>query len=182
MQVKDIVKRAARNLGREDLVSALDKDELEGEARTLVDCYNFVENEIALDYLPLKAEEEFTPEENGIAYSRFSHAPVNVMRVRTPAGGRVDFELFPALLRLPDGTGAVRVVYAYAPAKKGISDESEFTGKISERLLSYGVSSEFCLVRGQYSEAAVWERKYREALRAACSSAGTLRIRARRWA
>lgn len=182
MQVKDIVKRAAKNLGREDLVESLEADRTAGEAGTLIDCYNLVENEIALEYLPLKAEEEFTPAEGGIVYARFSHAPVNVVKVQDRRGVRVDFELLPALLRLPEGVGPVRVLYAYAPAKKELSDASEFTEKVSERLLSYGVASEFCLMRGQYSEAAVWERKYREALRAACSSSGTLRVRARRWA
>lgn len=182
MQVKDIVKRAAKNLGREDLFDVLDADGTAGEAGALIDCYNLVENEIALEYLPLKAEETFTPAEGGVVYTRFSHAPINVIKVLDERGTRVDFTLFPALLRLPEGVGTVRVQYAYAPAKKGLSDESEFTEKISERLLSYGVASEFCLMRGQYSEAAVWERKYREALRAACSSSGTLRIRARRWA
>lgn len=181
MQVKEIVKCAAKNLGREDLVAALDADETEGEAGALVDCYNLVENEIALDYFPLKAEEEFAPEKGEIVYSRFSHAPVNVIKVQNRAGSRVDFELFSSFLRLPEGVGTVRVLYAYAPAKKTLSDSSEFSDKISERLLSFGVASEFCLSRGQYSEAAVWEKRYREALRAASSPRGT-RIRARRWA
>lgn len=60
MKVKEVLALAAANLGRDDLVAAI--EQMEGdpsaEVQSLLRCYNLAENELALDYLPLTQEEE----------------------------------------------------------------------------------------------------------------------------
>lgn len=182
MRVKDVIALAAANLGREDLEAAAYDlaGEPEGETAALLRCYNLVENEIALDYYPLNEEETFAPEEGTVSYSRFSYAPVCVKAV-TGERGEVKYELFPSYLRLKEPAETVTVRYTYSPAQKQWNDESSFAGKISARLMSFGVASEFCLTSGRYSEAATWEKKYREALQAANIVRRKLAIRSRRW-
>ena len=68
MTVKKIMALAAELCGRRDLsdylnnVSAENLAEQERDARTLLQCYNLTENEIALDYLPLRRTQKFESE------------------------------------------------------------------------------------------------------------------------
>lgn len=183
MTVKSILSLAAANLGREDLVAAVNDCAQEpcGEVASLLRCYNLVENEIALDYFPLKTEESILS--GGVVpYARLQHAPVTILSVTGENGIAQDFEVRPARIVL---TGAknrqLTVVYTYSPAEKSFTDDCELGGNISARLLSFGVACEFCLTNGQFSEAAAWEKKYREALRAAHSRRRPLSVRSRRW-
>lgn len=185
MKVKRVLSLAAENLGREDLVHALNDcaGEPSGELASLLRCYNLTENEIALDYFPLKKQERLTVFSGEIAFSRFSLAPVTVYGVQDKRMRPVPFEMRPARLLVvgqKDGD-ELTVTYSYSPREKGIDSCSEFGGKISARLLSFGVCFEFCLSCGQFSEAAVWEKRYREAIRAADTERRSLRLRARRW-
>lgn len=182
MLVKDVVLLASENLGREDLsaqITALSGSP-EGEIASLVRCYNLVENEVALDYFPLKAEETLSVSDGKVAYSAFAHAPVDVLRV-TDGDRELPFEVLSDSLRLKDSATRVCVTYAYAPAEKKIGDECAFSGRVSARLLSFGVTCEFLLTSARYQEAATWEKRYREALRAAGVLRRRLCIRSRRW-
>ena len=181
MKVKDVVALAAANLGREDLVQeAYAAASPAGELLSLVRCYNLVENEVAVDYVPLRKEETFASADGGIAFVRFSCAPVEILRVTDEAGDPLAYTLSAEGICV-QGVGTVRVQYNYSPAEKDWEDDCAFSGKITARLLSFGVASEYCLSRGQFSEAAVWQKRYQDALRAADFPRRPLRMRSRRW-
>lgn len=189
MTVKEVLAGAADCLGREDLLAVLDKEEEElaeeekKEWYALLRAYNFVENETALDYCALKAEETVGVTENCIFYNEFSKKPVYIHKVYC-GGALARFATFSAYIRLPDGwLGKARVVFDYLPSTKTeLGEESEFTGTgVSARLLSYGVAAQYCLVNGETGNAAIWDKKYRDALRAANLFKRTLSVRSRRW-
>ena len=188
MTVKDVIIQAAGCLGREDLAEALNKSsallskEEEQEISSLLRCYNFVENEVALDYLALKKEETVLVTENKIAYSKLSTAPVNIRKV-VGDGYALRFATYPSYIYLPDGwVGKANVVYDYIPSTKSLTSTSEFTDKgVSTRLLAYGVSAQYCLVNGETGRAAVWDKKFRDALRAKNLLRRTMSVRSRRW-
>ncbi|MDE6059574.1 MAG: hypothetical protein K2G44_06020 [Clostridia bacterium] len=195
MKVKEVLMLAAENLGRQDLSDALAREgEEEGEEQTeeqldgypdeiksLVRCFNLVESEVALDYFPLKKEETFVPMGRIVPYTQFSSSPVDVLKVTDERGGGVEFEVRTAHLYLPEARGKVNITYSYAPAPKTLLDDSEFSGKVSPRLMSFGVAAEFCLSASRFSEAAVWERRFLDALKAAKLIRRKLSMRARRW-
>ena len=181
MLVKEIAALAAANMGRDDLIAAIRSlaGEPTGELDSLLRCYNLVENEIALDYFPLRKEETFAVADGKIAYAQFSFAPVDVKRVTDADGTPVPFDVYPEYVAVAGGT--VSVTYTYVPPEKKWEEESEFSGKISARLMSFGVACEFCLSRGMFPQAAMWEKKYRDALRAANVVRRKLSVRSRRW-
>ena len=190
MTVKEVIALAAGCLGRDDLISALDKGEEEIseeeklELDALLRCYNFVENEVALDYCPLKREETVEVKENKIYYTELSQAPVNVRKV--VGGGYLQrFAAYPAYILLSDGwLGSALVVYDCIPStKNSFDEESEFSQEsgVSARLLAYGVTAQYCLVNGENGRAALWDKKFRESLRAKNLLRRTMSIRSRRW-
>ncbi len=182
MKVKEVVMLAAYNLGREDLArEASIVTHPTGELQSLLRCYNLVENEIALDYLPLKREDKVQISEGKGYYTALSCPPVELLSVKTAGGEKVNFTVYSAYFTVDRDEGELTVEYCYTPAEKGWQEESALGGKISARLLALGVTSEFCLSRGQFSEAAIWQKRYQEALRAASFRRARRRMRSRRW-
>ena len=189
MTVKEVLVLAAGCLGRDDLISALDKtagaltDDEKLELDSLLRCYNFVENEVALDYYALKKEETVTVSENKIYYTKLSSTPVNIRKV-VCGGYLARFASYPAYVLLSDGwNGQAIIVYDYIPSNKtSLSERSEFTDTgVSARLIAYGVTAQYCLVNGETGRAAVWDKKFRDALRAKNLLRRTVTIRSRRW-
>lgn len=183
MLVKDVIALAAANMGREDLEKATRTliGAPAGELLSLLRCYNLVENELALDYFPLKRTESFIPHEQKIYYALFSHTPADIIRIEED-GVRAEFQLFPEYVLISSSVRKkVSVTYSYSPKGKSWEEECEVAGRVSERLLSYGVACEFCLSRGQFAESAAWEKRYCDALRAARVNRRRLNMRSRRW-
>ena len=189
MTVKEVIALAAGCLSRDDLVSALDKEEsaLSEEEKLELDAflraYNFVENEVALDYCPIKKEETIEVSENKIYYSKLSQVPVNIRKV--VCGGYLQrFAAYPAYILMTDGwLGRASVVYDCIPSTKtSFDEETECSDKgVSARLLAYGVASQYCLVNGENGRAALWDKKFRDALRAKNLLRRTVSVRSRRW-
>ena len=190
MLIKDVLITAAESIGRTDLTSAIESaysaavssgTSPSGEAAALLRCYRLVENEVALDHLPLRAQDTLLPVDGYVQFSDFSHSPVDVIEVRDAQGSKTEFEVLASRLYVGTGSGSVTIEYTYVPEQPKISDETAFSDKVSARLLAFGVANEYLLTAGRYAEAAVWEKKYRDALAAAGLSRRKLCVRARRW-
>ena len=185
MTVKEIILAAANELGVagevEPFVMGESTDtEAGAKVKALLRCFNLVENEVALDYLPLLAEEELLSETGVVYYSSLSREAARVIGVWDEWGNAVPFTLFPDYLKTQPQKVLVR--YTYLPREKTLADESDFTLNASVRLFAYGVAAEYALASGLFQEAAIWEKKYKDAIKAAYSSKPARRIRSRRWA
>lgn len=174
--VKEVIQTAVGLVG-----SAADTEDASSEEVLLfVRCFNLVENEVALDYIPLLAEEEI--EADGKAeYTALKKAPLRILRVTDGAGNALRFKALHACLDLGGFRGTAHVTYAYAPSAKTYSESSDYEGAVSARLLAYGTAAEYLLARGKFAEASAFDAKYRDALRAASVPRRRLAVRARRW-
>lgn len=182
MTVKEVILKSAELVGVSEAVTAyLETGNADGKAETetLLRCYNFVENALALDYLPLFTEESVEAASGEVAYSALSKAATHIVSVKNEAGESLAFRIFP--LSLKTAAGNVTVRYAYAPTEKGLEDGVEAAPAVSARLLAYGVAAEYCTARGFYEEAAVWEARYKKAIAAAAERGRSRKIQSRRW-
>lgn len=183
MKVKEIMVTAAELCGRQDLSDFLtDKNGAEAaqmrrEEETLLRCYNLAENEIALDYLPLRAEEEFLSD-GTVLYGAFRVPPLEIVAVYAENGARVRFVANADGVRTP--AGKVRIAYTYRPRVKTASDDAELCIKGDGRLLALGTASEFALMSGMFDAASLLDRRYRDALACACRERGG-RLKMRCW-
>lgn len=182
MTVKECIAAAAVELGIGDEVrDCLDgvSSTASGDVKNLLQCFNLVENELALDYLPLLAEDTLETDTGTVCYSELSRAVVRVIGVRDQAGNDVAYQLFPDFLKAQAGTLTVR--YSYTPTPKTLSGKSDYTLYASVRLFAYGMAAEYAAATGQYEAAAVWDKKYKAAITAAYRTNKAKKIRARRW-
>ncbi len=193
MLVKDVIKQAAFLLDKEALLQYLDTPsedvstaftdeeiaDFEKTVNSLLRCFNIVENEVAIDYLPLTAEARMESEDGKLLFTAFARSMVSVLSVTDEYGNPVGYAVYPEYVKTQKGK--VVVTYSYAPEMKALTSESDFS-RIPERIFSYGVACEYCLIGGLYDEAVVWDKKYKDALLCAQSLSRPRVIRSRRWA
>lgn len=184
MLVKDCMELAAVNLGIEDALqnyfSGVGTAEDNKKGELLLTCFNIVENELALDYFPLLSEDTLTSDGGVIAFSLLSKPAVRITKVTDKWGNSVPFQLFQSYVKTQPGE--VCVTYTYAPAKKILGEKSDFSAHVSARLIACGMAAEYTMATGLFEEAAVWDKKYKENIRAAYRLQKCERIRSRRWA
>lgn len=182
MTVKEIILAAAQELGlAEEVKGYLDGTSSDGQDVTeaLLRCFNLVENEVALDYLPLVAEEELETDTGAVFYSELSRAAVRIIKVTDGWGNEAEYKLFPEYLKTQ--AGKVKIRYTYTPREKTLEDSSDFLLYASVRLLAYGIAAEYSLSCGHFEDAAVWDKKYKDAVAAAYRGKPNKRIQSRRW-
>ena len=184
VSVKSAIRATAQTLGIGDGVEAyLDGNATEeGKRNTefLLKCFNCVENELALDYLPLLAEDEVLSSTGVVGYDELRHPAVRVFCVEDEKGKSLRYKLFPE--RLETSAGKVKIVYAYSPAEKDINGESDYQTAVSERLFVCGMAAEYLLAEGELEAASIWDKKYKEGIAAAYKMRPVKRLRSRRWA
>lgn len=173
MKVKEIIARALRLTGRADAAETLETDsersaDVEEAIKTMLFCFNAVENELARNYFPLVFSEEVGTVEGKINYADLSYNPVKITSVKS-GGKPVGYRLKPQYIVLQRQYTAadadVSVEYNYIPSQKNIEDDSAFDGtEVGELLVAYGTVSEYCLINGESAAAALWESKYRDAI------------------
>lgn len=199
MKVKDILITALRFIGREDVSQKLKagntggepEDGENGEAEvftaeesevidTLLYCFNSVEDELARCYLPLQTEEKMTSENGVYPFVSFKKRPVKIISVKS---GKKKVKYTLSRQSLNCDCGEITVEYGFAPVKKDLDGESEFSTLLSnERLVAAGTASEYCLIDGEAKLSAVWENVYRgEIERIQRTRLAGLRLPPRRW-
>ena len=181
MKVKDIIIAAATAIGVEnEVLTYLNGGTTDSKnVDVLLECFNRVENELALDYLPLIVEEEMTSVSGCIAYSDFAKSVVRVLKVEDEGGNSVPFRLYASYLKTQPGK--LKVVYTYTPEEKKLAEATDFTLFVSERLFVYGIAHEYCLAAGLYEEARIWDKKYKDAVAVTQRESGGKRIKGRVW-
>lgn len=182
MTVKEVLYLAATELGIYDEVRNFIENGLavgKKETQKLLSYYQLVENELALDYFPLRTEETMYASNGKIVYSRLSKGVSRILYVKNADGERIRFQIFADHLLTDEGT--VTIGYAYAPSSKTYKDSSDFSSQVSARLLSYGIAAEYTLAAGRYEEWAIWDQKYKNAIIAAYRAPKTERLESRRW-
>ncbi len=182
MKVKDIVLSAAQTLGIEEGVAAYFEEGIETlkrEGELLLACFNTVECGLALEYLPLYAEDELLTPTKRLEFSSFTYAPVRILSVADQEGNAVAYTLYPKYLNAQ--AGRLKVTYTYTPDKKGIDGESDFSLLVADTLFIYGVLTEYCMAEGRFEEASVWDKKYKEAIESIVRTRSCKRLNSRRW-
>ncbi|MBQ8407210.1 MAG: hypothetical protein IJY38_04750 [Clostridia bacterium] len=183
MEVKDILLKAAAQMGILDRVKGAydngtaNQDE---EVQALLKCFHLVENEVALDYIPLRAEDTLISPSGTVRFSELALKPVRIISVTDEWGNSLKFKLFHDFLKTE--AGKIKILYSYLPMEKDAFGESDFQLLLSERALSFGVCAEYCLLSGLYEQANVWQNKYKDAIKAAMRSQKSRVISSRRWA
>lgn len=157
MTVKEIIEKSAKLLG----VELTDEP-----TENFVRCYNLIENELAIDYLPLRTVDKVLIKDNKIKYSDLQRQACRIMGVYDCNNKEVKYKLYPKHISFgkKENRKQCVVVYCYIPQKKTIDGISEFDKGMSEEVFKYGVCSEYCMMQGDYETASAFNEKYKKAI------------------
>ena len=187
MTVKDIVKKVALFLDRKDILEYLNTGATENylsvldDVNLLVNCYNVVGGEIASLYYRFKTTERLSPKSGGIIkMADFSKNPLAVISVKDDKGNKVNAKILPSEIVV--NASEVLVEYYYVPSYKNLDDISDYDNTcITDRILCYGVLTEYFLIKGGYEEANLWHGKYVNALKNGPLTGKSKRLKGRVW-
>ncbi|MDD4002883.1 MAG: hypothetical protein PHE12_01655 [Clostridia bacterium] len=141
-------------------------------------CANYICEEIAADYINLKAVQHFESETGQISYSAFEHIPIDIYAVKQ-GGKNIPFKLYPQ--QLMTLAGELEVLYTYKPQKKEIDDFLDFDARLSARAAAYGTAAEYSLMKGLYEESVIWDKRYKDSLFSALKTKKSINMPKRRW-
>lgn len=188
MQVKEILKITCSLLGKEELLNTVYFDEQANnltdentkELNKMLECLNIVNEEIALCYLPLLNQKEVTFTNGKIKISDIDENIFSIVGIKNKLGNSLKFKyLKDEIVCLT--TNAI-VTYKVRPSILTLNQNAEdFSGRLTARILAYGVASEYCYAEMLYDDATIWENRFKNALLYISEKKGELNLKQRRW-
>lgn len=168
--LKDILKKVAVLLGRNDISAELDKSDklmnitsvnLRNDISNLVMHYNFIVSAIYEHYLDLIYCDRVASNSNGeIALYKLSFRPLKVLTIEDDDFYKYDFFVRNGRIKVCSPNKLFLVSYKFTPEPVGdLSDELDFFTPDVERAICYGVAGEFLSANGKFSEANFWSEK-----------------------
>ena len=185
MTVKDVLKSASLLLTKLDLLSALDSNSIASsftrDINLLIGATNLVINEIVSDYVPIYKSEDIEVSTGKYAVSSLSATLLAIRHLKSEAGYNVKYTIESGYILLPNGKFNIK--YSYLPAKvTALSDSLSFLDpQITDRVIAYGVVSEYYLINGLYSEAKLWRDKFESGVNSASKRLSNIVMRGKVW-
>ena len=171
MVVKDVLRSAVLFVNKAELLGLNAFDEASETAPTIsqqadidlfVQCFNYVYKEIASGYFPLLEKEKVVFKDNKFYFKDLSKQIIFVKKI-SKGNKKLKFYLYPEYIECE--TDSAEIVYAYLPNDFVLTDEVNlFGGKVLSQVMAYGVAREYCLIMGNYSDADVWENRFKNSL------------------
>jgi len=139
-------------------------------------------DEIGREYTPLIGTDRINvlANQRRILFSALPRTVVEILEVRH-LNREVRFTRYADRIEL-ESAGWHYVRYSYAPRAAQLTTRLEWeNGRISIRLIAFGICAEYCMRNGMMDEAVMWDRRYKDALLAAMRVKREHRIPARRF-
>lgn len=188
MTIKSILKTACLFLNKEDLCEKIDVEDFDSlseayksQINFLLKCLNLTYQEIASDYIPLLKKESISFVDGEILLSSLSKKFLEVVSLRSKNGEKVKYKIYPDYIEA--NIDEADMVYKYLPSNlTSLSSTIEtFANRVSEITLAFGVAMEYCFINGLHEDAAVWERRFKDALFIRSSKKNNIKLPVRRW-
>lgn len=185
---KDILKLSATLLGLDDVYTYLSSEtnqvspEINKKIDDLIVYLNYILREITKEYYPLKHKEKLiSSNQCEIFYNTFSFQPLAIKDIKNHFNDSVTFNIYPEYLKVGKPNEEYIVEYNYYPNQiKNVNDRLNLPIGLEPFIICYGIASEFALSRLLYSEAEMWEGKFKNSLDNFKSRIGERRFFARR--
>lgn len=139
---------------------------VENKISQLITFANYVLREITKEYFPLRTLETLKSDEDGLIYfSDLSKKVASISNVKNCLGFKVNFMVYPEYIKLERPNSEYIVYYNYylEPANS-LNSALTLPLGLDYYVVSYKLASEYALANLLYSEAELWESKFRKAL------------------
>ena len=151
------------------------------ELNHLLACTRQVLKQIATDYIPCLFYEDIVVDDSErYAINSLTQCMLTVRSIERSSGGKVSVHQENGYLILKKGN--YHICYSYLPTVLDTSEEyTDFDGAITERVVAYGIVAEYFILSGQYDDAYIWERRFKDGLTNATKRLDNIVMGARQW-
>ena len=188
MQVKDILKKVCKILGKKELVTTQyfsvsgrenTQDELD-DLGDMLECLNDITGEIATNYLPILKQKEVSLSSGEIDVFSIDENILSIVKVKSVYGNVIPYKYYENKLQCFLNKAVIE--YKVHPTMLTLSGSAEtFGGRITLNALAWGTLSEYYFKAGMYDDALMWENRFKNALMFLCNGKSEIIIKKRRW-
>lgn len=162
--LKDILLKTAEIINRDDLIEDLnnnDSPSIKNDILRLISYYNYTLETLTDNYFNLIYKQTIHSNNNKqINYINFTYNPLKVLSV-TKNGKPVFFSVYSKYITVPEENVDYEISYKYSPKKvSNIEDEISLPYGISEKIICYGIASEFLASKNKFEESEYWNNKF----------------------
>ena len=177
--IKDCSIKAAKYLGLKDLAKQIENNTLSDDDKgAFISMTRDVVHEISTDFFPLKISKSINISGGKLDLRELNDRVAHVFSVKKNG---VNFRFITRFDRIEtNADGLCQIEYSYLPKLTSMQTVIPIFSKINERIIAYGVAAEYCLING-LSDALIWDKRYKDALRRTLITRGEKRIRKRAW-
>lgn len=188
MTAKEIIKNVCIYLGKEEILNSSFFDpngqELtskeQADLNKMLESLNFVIEEIATDYLPILKTKQVELNDGAMLLKNIDDNLQEITSIKTLSGKTLRYAL--SCDKLICLASKVEITYKVYPNRVQMEQQVEsFGGKLSARVIAYGVASEYCYLEMLYDDASIWEARFKNALLVAQRKKGELKLKKRGW-
>lgn len=177
MTIRDCIVKAAGYLSLKEAAEAYKKGGNPDDG--FLDMARDVIAEICDDYYPLKTREKVIADKNGlIALSSLSKPVIDVFKVFRN-GVNMPFLIKYDRLET-DFSGEGEAEYSYMPDMGDLDTALPFSGRIDIRVIAYGIAAEYAVINCP-EDAALFDKRYKDALSRAVIQKNERRVKQRSW-
>lgn len=188
MTAKEIIKNVCTYLGKEEILNSSLFEE-NGQSLTeneqkdvskMVECLNYITEELATEYIPITKTKQLELTDGSIKLSDIDNNLQEIISVKTLTGKTLRYAV--STEKMICLANKVEITYKVYPETISLEGNAEnFGGKLSARVIAYGVASEYCFLEMLYDDATLWESRYKNALLIAQRKKGEIKLKKRGW-
>lgn len=164
--LKDILLRTCEIINRDDLIDGLNKNlsenpqAIQNDIIRLVSYFNHTMETLCDNYFNLTHTQELFSNNKKINYLSFDFEPTKIISV-SKNKQPVFFSSYSKYISVPEDNIKYEVTYKYLPDRlTNLSDVIKMPKGISEKIICYGIASEFLASKNQFSQAEYWNNKF----------------------
>ena len=149
------------------------------ELKLILDCINIVQTLISTEYYENYTEEIIVVENDEYDIDNFSQKLFKIKAI-TKDNEKQKYRLIGDKIKLESDSYTIK--YAFIPQDvdfSGVVDSH--SGKLAILAFCYGVCSEYCLIKGLFDEADMWQKKFNNSIVKNFKKLGGIFIKSRRW-
>ena len=188
MTAKEIIKNVCIYLGKEELLASSFfetngenvSEQGQKDLDKMLKCINDITEELATEYLPITKTKIVDLSGGSIDLYSIDDYIHEIISVKTLSGKTLRYVI--SGNKMVCLASRVEITYKVYPEEITFDGKAEsFGGKLSARVIAYGVASEYCFLEMLYDDATIWENRYKNALLNASRKKGELKLKKRGW-
>lgn len=172
--LKNILIKCCELLCRDDLkhdlinhekIENIPSSESQNDILRMISYYNFTANNIFENYINLNKSDYFQTDKNGIIpFENFILTPKKISSIKHN-GSTVSYSLYSSHIKTNLPNTKLEIIYSYLPKQlHQLSENTNISNLTLQKIIVYGIVSEFFASKNQYNESEFWHAKFMEEL------------------